>query len=80
MIDKILEKMVEKEVARQIAAIKPKEPEQPVEKLLTTSEACEFLRISKPTIHRWKQQGIIKHVRIGNNIRYRLSDLIKKSN
>lgn len=79
MIDKILEKMVEKEVARQIANLKPEEPQQVEDKLLTTAEACEYLRISKPTIHRWKQQGIIRHVRIGNNIRYKLSDLTKKT-
>lgn len=79
MIEEMIKKFVEKEVARQIAAIKPEEPQQVEEKLLTTAEACEFLRISKPTIHRWKQQGIIRHVRIGNNIRYRISDLTKKT-
>ncbi len=49
--------------------------EQPQERLLTTNEACEFLRCSKPTLHRWKKAGIVPFIRIGGNIRYRESDL-----
>lgn len=45
------------------------------EKLLTTNEACEVLRCSKPTLHKWKKEGVIPHVRIGANIRYKESDL-----
>ncbi|MEA5082251.1 MAG: helix-turn-helix domain-containing protein [Dysgonamonadaceae bacterium] len=45
------------------------------EKLYTTIEACEILRCSKPTLHRWKKEGIISFVRIGANIRYRESDI-----
>lgn len=52
----------------------PKSP-QLNEKLYTTEEACEFLRCSKPTLHRWKKEGIVPFVRIGVNIRYRESDL-----
>jgi excisionase family DNA binding protein len=51
--------------------------EKPEERLLTTAEACEFLRCSKPTLHRWKKAGIIPFVRIGSNIRYKQSDLEK---
>ncbi|MBF6597515.1 MAG: helix-turn-helix domain-containing protein [Fermentimonas sp.] len=49
--------------------------ENDIDSLLTTEEACEYLRISRPTIHRWKREGLIPHIRIGNNIRYRESDL-----
>ena len=49
--------------------------ERKEEKLLTTNEACEVLRCSKPTLHKWKKEGIIPHVRIGANIRYKESDL-----
>ena len=49
--------------------------ENDIDSLLTTEEACEYLRISRPTIHRWKREGFIPHIRIGNNIRYRESDL-----
>lgn len=80
MIDDIIKKIVSEEVARQLASLHHEEPEQVDEKLLTTAEACEFLRCSKPTLHRWKKENIIAHVRLGNNIRYKLSDLIKKTN
>jgi excisionase family DNA binding protein len=49
--------------------------EKKEERLLTTSEACELLRCSRPTIHRWKKSGIVPFVRLGGNIRYRESDL-----
>ncbi len=52
-------------------------PKPESEKLLTTQEACDLLRCSKPTLHRWKRAGIIPFVRIGVNIRYRESDLKK---
>lgn len=51
--------------------------QQPQERLLTTSEACKFLRCSKPTLHRWKKAGIVPFVRLGTNIRYKESDLKK---
>lgn len=54
---------------------KPTKPEP--EKLLTTAEACELLRCSRPTIHRWKREGLVPFVRIGSCIRYRESDLKK---
>lgn len=79
-IDELIQKIVKEEVARQIADLHYEEPEPAEEKLLTTAEACEFLRVSKPTLHRWKRESLIAHVRIGNNIRYKLSDLIKKTN
>jgi len=50
-------------------------PKPESEKLLTTQEACDLLRCSKPTLHRWKKAGIVPFIRIGGNIRYRESDL-----
>ena len=49
--------------------------ENDIDSFLTTEEVCEYLRISRPTIHRWKREGVIPHIRIGKNIRYRESDL-----
>ena len=56
--------------------------EQPIEekkeeRLLTTNEACEFLRCSKPTLHRMKKNGTIPFIRLGSNIRYKQTDLEK---
>lgn len=68
-----------KNIAISILEELKKEKPEPVgkkeEKLLTSEEACSFLRCSKPTLHRWKKENIIPHVRIGNNIRYKESDL-----
>lgn len=82
MIDEVIKKMVTEEVARQLAQININhEKQEPLnEKLLTAEEACEYLRCSRPTLHRWKKAGTIPHVRIGANIRYRESDLKKISN
>ena len=55
----------------------PVEADEKPEKLYTTAEACEILRCSKPTLHRWKKAGIIPFVRLGVNIRYKESDLKK---
>ncbi len=51
--------------------------ERPSERLLTTNEACEFLRCSKPTLHRMKKNGTIPFIRLGSNIRYKQTDLEK---
>ena len=47
------------------------------EKLLTTEEACQLARVSRPTLHRWKSKGLIPFIKIGKNIRYKESDLMK---
>jgi excisionase family DNA binding protein len=55
----------------------PEIKEKDEEVLYTTEEACKILKCSKPTLHRWKKENIVPHIRIGNNIRYKKSDLMK---
>ena len=55
----------------------PEIKESNEEVLYTTEEACKILKCSKPTLHRWKKEGIVPHVRIGANIRYKKTDLVK---
>ncbi len=77
--DSDLQKIMKQAVFEAVGEIREPikvEVEKP-EKLFTTQEACELLRCSKPTLHRWKRDGIIPFVRIGSNIRYRESDLMK---
>lgn len=69
--------LVVDEMAKRTAQVHPAEPEEKTERLFTTKEACAFLRCSKPTLHRWKKEGIVPHIRIGTNIRYKESDLNK---
>jgi len=43
---------------------------------MNTYEACQYLRISKPTIYRWIQAGLLKFKRTpGGELRFRRSDL-----
>lgn len=76
-LDQILKRAVFQAIGelRETDLPKPTKPEP--EKLLTTAEACELLRCSRPTIHRWKREGLVPFVRIGGCIRYRESDLKK---
>jgi len=73
----MLDKEDLREVLKEFFPVQAQVEETPSERLLTSSEACEFLRCSKPTLHRWKSEGTVPHVRIGSNIRYRESDLKK---
>jgi len=53
----------------------PKEtPPQPTD-LKTRKETSEILGISLVTLNEWTKTGIIKGLRIGNRVRYRMSDI-----
>ena len=45
--------------------------------LLSIDEAAKLLSVSKMTLYRWDQNGILKKVEIGGKRRYRLSDIEK---
>lgn len=75
-LDQILKRAVFQAIGELRETDLPKPKPEP-EKLLTTAEACAFLRCSRPTIHRWKREGLVPFVRIGSCIRYRESDLKK---
>ena len=46
-----------------------------VDRLLTQREAAQFLRVSERYLWTLRHKGELPHLRIGNRIRYRLSDL-----
>jgi len=75
-LDQLLKRAVFQAIGELRETDLPKPKPEP-EKLYTTAEACEILRCSKPTLHRWKKAGIIPFVRLGVNIRYKESDLKK---
>lgn len=50
------------------------------DKLLSQTEACEFLGVSKSTIIRWEQQNKIKTSRNCGRIFYKKSDLLNIGN
>jgi excisionase family DNA binding protein len=45
--------------------------------LLTVAEVADYLRVSRVTIWRWCQQGIIPASQIGRNWRIRRDDLLQ---
>lgn len=45
--------------------------------LLTRKDAAALLKVSLPTLHDWVKSGIIPAYRIGSNIRFKKSELIK---
>jgi excisionase family DNA binding protein len=46
------------------------------EKLLSLSEASEFLKVSKVTIHKWKKKKLITSYRIGRRIYFKKEELV----
>lgn len=45
-------------------------------KPLTTKELCEHLRVSEPTIIRWRKKKVIPYFTIGTAVRYHLGEVI----
>ena len=45
------------------------------DQLLSIDEAAKLLSVSKMTLYRWDQNGILKKVEIGGKRRYRKSDI-----
>lgn len=47
------------------------------EKILTEKQACKFLQVTKPTLLKMRKKGRVKYFKVGNEIRYKQSDLSK---
>ena len=75
-LDQILKRAVFQAIGELRETDLPKPKPEP-EKLYTTAEACEILRCSKPTLHRWKKAGLVPFLKIGVSVRYKESDLKK---
>ena len=43
--------------------------------LMTRDEVCEYLGVTKPTLHRWNKLGYLKCVKVGSKVRYRREDI-----
>lgn len=46
-------------------------------KLLSVDDACDFLHVSKPTLHLWTNNGTVKAHRIGSRKLYKESELLE---
>ena len=51
----------------------PKEDET----FLTTEEAMKIANVSRPTLHRWKQAGIVPSIKLGKSVRYPKKEFIE---
>jgi len=47
------------------------------EKILTEKQACKFLQVTKPTLLKMRKEGRVKYFKVGNEMRYKQSDLSK---
>ena len=43
--------------------------------LMTRDEVCEYLGVTKPTLHRWNKLGYLTCIKVGNKVRYRREDI-----
>jgi excisionase family DNA binding protein len=44
-------------------------------RLLTETEACEYLRVRPRQLFNWRMLGLVPFIRIGRAIRFRVTDL-----
>ncbi len=47
------------------------------QRLLTVEEIADYLQVKPSTIYQWTHQGFIPHVKLGNRVRFRLSQVDK---
>ncbi len=50
-------------------------PEDREERLMTIAEVTDCLKVSRQSLHRWKEKGILVPVKLGDLVRYRKSDV-----
>ena len=48
-----------------------------MEPLLTVDEIAKYLKVRPSTVYQWKHQGFIPHIKLGNLVRFRISQVEK---
>lgn len=46
-----------------------------MQKLLTVEQIAEYLQVKPSTVYQWTHQGYIPHVKLGNRVRFRVSQV-----
>lgn len=64
------------EVLPEILEKMPRPVSPPPDKLHTVQQAAVFFGVSTTTIHSWKKEGILPHIKIKSRVRFKHSDLI----
>jgi excisionase family DNA binding protein len=52
------------------------EANKPVE-FLTSNNVMEWLKISRPTLHRWKEKGVLIAYNVGGKILFKRSEILE---
>ena len=78
-IENHVKQLIKEEVAKAMAKAEKIVPEE--ESVYTENEACNFLKITRPTILKLRKEGKLNYFKVGKGIRYKQSDLLNiKSN
>lgn len=69
-----------REFVTEILESGPAATQAPVEversrELMTRDEVCEYLGVTKPTLHRWNKLGYLTNVHVGRKVRYLREDV-----
>jgi excisionase family DNA binding protein len=49
----------------------------PTDRVMTTPELAEFLKVPLDTVHKWRSRGTgPRGSRVGKHVRYRMSDIL----
>lgn len=73
-----LEELSDKLLNKHIQSLKKSAHEFDDDVLFTIDEACEFMRITRSTLHKWGKEGTIPQVRKGGRVFYKKSDIMEK--
>jgi hypothetical protein len=46
--------------------------------LVNSKQCCDYLKISLPTLNRWKSKGKVSYIKLGGSIRYDLNTVTKE--
>lgn len=66
-----LTELVENSIAEAQAHAEVEHPND----LMTRDEVCEYLGVTKPTLHRWNKQGYLTCIKVGSKVRYNRKDI-----
>ena len=78
-IDNHVKQLIKEEVAKAMEKVEKTVAEEEI--VYTENEACNFLKITRPTILKLRKEGKVKYFTVGSRIRYKQSDLLNiKSN
>lgn len=75
-LQRLLDEAVEATLSRALKDLSPPNREPPRE-VLSNRRAMEYLDVSKSTLQRWRDSGLLPYSKIGGSVYYRRQDLIR---